>query len=343
MRKSVPFIMLFACVTIFNTSIYATTSKAANDDKKTAQVASAPTVSWDKESINKAVWSAQLARGQYPAYARAQVMLNNLHASPGPIDAKSGKNFLKAISAYQQMNGLEITGVLNQSTWNSLVAQQTQPAFTEYTITAQDLKGPYAKSIPRNYALQAKMKGLYYTRITEMLGEKFHIDEEFLKQINPKVNFNKAGQKIIVPNVRNDLSADITLIVAHKGARQLYLFNHLNQLVGSFPATIGGADTPSPKGTHKVVKVAANPYYGYSPKNFVQGGNKKPLTLPPGPNGPVGNMWIALSKPSFGIHGTPNPSLISKTASHGCIRLTNWDANDLGRKVQEGAVVKFLE
>ena len=114
-------------------------------------------------------------------------------------------------------------------------------------------------------------------------------------------------------------------------------------MIASFPATIGASGTPSPNGTYKVIKVAPNPVYVYNPKNFVQAGNRKKLSLPPGPNGPVGNMWIALSKPTFGIHGTPSPSSISKTASHGCIRLTNWDANDLGRKVQAGTVVRFLD
>ena len=114
-------------------------------------------------------------------------------------------------------------------------------------------------------------------------------------------------------------------------------------MIAAFPATIGSSDTPSPKGTYQVKAIAPNPWYGYNPKNFVQGKNMKPLSLPPGPNNPVGNMWIALSKPSFGIHGTPNPSLISKTASHGCIRLTNWDANSLSKQVKKGVTVKFLE
>ena len=187
------------------------------------------------------------------------------------------------------------------------------------------------------------MKGLYYTRVSEMLGEKFHMDENFLKKLNPNATFNKVGEKLLVTNVRNDLPEDIHLIVAHKGAKQLYLFNKQNQMVGSFPATIGSSDTPSPTGTYKVTGVAPNPWYSYSPSNFIQGKNLKPLSLPPGPNGPVGNIWIGLSKKSFGIHGTPNPSTISKTASHGCIRLTNWDANDLGRKVRAGVTVKFLE
>ncbi|UTO18580.1 L,D-transpeptidase [Acinetobacter sp. Z1] len=300
-------------------------------------------VSWTLDSMNNAEWPEGLPKGQLPAYARAHVMLNNAHASPGAIDGANGKNTLKAIASFQQMNGLTPTGQLTQETWDALVAKQTKPAYVEYTITDADLKGPYADSIPSDYALQAKMKGLYYTRVTEMLGEKFHMDENFLKKLNPTATFKKAGEKIIVANVRNDLPEDIHLIVAHKGARQLYLFNSRNQMIASFPATIGSTDTPSPTGTYKVVGVAKNPWYSYSPSNFIQGKNLKPLSLPPGPNAPVGNIWIGLSKKSFGIHGTPNPSLISKTASHGCIRLTNWDANDLGAKVRSGVTVKFLE
>ncbi|MBJ9720664.1 murein L,D-transpeptidase [Acinetobacter calcoaceticus] len=316
-----------------------TTAKSTTTSK-TAQVSAA---SWTLDGLNSAEWSENIGKGQLPVYARAHVMLNNAHASPGAIDGMSGKNTLKAIASFQQMNGLSPTGDLTKETWDALVAKQTKPAFIEYTISDADLKGPYAESIPSDYALQAKMKGLYYTRVTEMLGEKFHIDETFLKKLNPKATFKKVGEKIIVPNVRNDLPEDIHLIIAHKGAKQLYLFNSRNQMVGSFPATIGSTDTPSPAGTYKVVGVARNPWYSYSPSNFVQGKNLKPLSLPPGPNAPVGNIWIGLSKKSFGIHGTPNPSLISKTASHGCIRLTNWDANDLGNKVRAGVTVKFLE
>ena len=333
-----------------------TLQKLESTEVKTADIASAPTtsttpvgqapskVSWSLDSLNNAEWYENIGKGQFPVYARAHVMLNNAHASPGAIDGSSGMNTLKAIASFQQMNGLKATGELNTETWDTLVAKQgNKPAYVEYTITDADLKGPYAASIPRDYALQAKMKGLYYTRVTEMLGEKFHMDEEFLKKLNPKATFKKAGEKIIVTNIRNELPENIHLIVAHKGAKQLYLFNAQNQMVGSFPATIGSSDTPSPTGTYKVTGVAPNPWYSYSPSNFVQGKNLKPLSLPPGPNAPVGNIWIGLSKKSFGIHGTPNPSAISKTASHGCIRLTNWDANDLGKKVKSGVTVKFLE
>lgn len=318
---------------------------AIGDAPKTKATTTAATkASWTLDGLNNATWYDNIGAGQFPVYARAHVLLNNAHASPGAIDGTSGKNTLKAIASFQQMNGIKPNGILTQETWDKLVALHgTKPAFIEYTITADDLKVPLAKSIPHDYALQAKMPGLYYTSMSEMLAEKFHMDESFLKMLNPGANFSKVGQKIIVTNIRNDLPEDIHLIVAHKGAKQLYLFNGKNQMVGSFPATIGGTDTPSPTGTYKVTGVAKNPHYSYSPSNFLQGNNTKPLSLPPGPNGPVGNIWISLSKRSFGIHGTPNPSMISKSFSHGCIRLTNWDANDLGRKVKNGTTVRFLE
>ena len=319
-------------------------AQAPSTTNTTNTANNATKATWTLDGINNAEWYDNIGRGQFPVYARAHVMLNNAHASPGAIDGSSGMNTLKAISSFQQMQNLEPTGTLTKETWDRLVSLQgNKPAFVEYTITEADLKGPYSGSIPRDYALQAKMKGLYYTGPLEMLSEKFHMDEAFMKKLNPNASFKKAGERIIVTNIRNELPENIHLIVAHKGVKQLYLFNSQNQMVGSFPATIGSAQTPSPTGTYKITGVAPNPWYSYSPSNFVQGNNNKPLSLPPGPNGPVGNIWIGLSKKSFGIHGTPNPSLISKTASHGCIRLTNWDANDLGKKVKAGVTVKFLE
>ncbi|MBQ1494411.1 MAG: peptidoglycan-binding protein, partial [Acinetobacter sp.] len=270
-----------------NTGVASAVSSKLENTPDTTNTTPAPKVTWTLDSLNNSEWYENIGKGQFPVYARAHVMLNNAHASPGAIDGSNGKNTLKAIASFQQMNGLTPTGELTKETWDALVAKQTKPAYVEYTITEADLKGPYAESIPSDYALQAKMKGLYYTRVTEMLGEKFHMDENFLKKINPTATFKKAGEKIIVANVRNDLPEDIHLIVAHKGARQLYLFNSRNQMIASFPATIGSTDTPSPTGTYKVVGVAKNPWYSYSPSNFVQGNNLKPLSLPPGPNAPV--------------------------------------------------------
>lgn len=314
-----------------------------NQTDPTAPPAAEAPQDWSQQGINAAEWTEDLGKGQFSVYAKAQVLLNRLHSSPGAIDGVSGKNMLKAISAFQVMNNLPVTGFLDTATWAALTTGQTEDAFQTYTLTAEDLAGPYADSIPKDYALQAKMKGLYYTRVTEMLGERFHMDEAFLKKINPQASFKKAGETILVANIREDLSDPVALVIAHKGAKQVYAFDSNNKMVASFPATIGSSDTPSPKGTYKIKAVAPNPWYGYNPKNFIQGKNMKPLSLPPGPNNPVGLMWIALSKPSFGIHGTPEPSLISKTASHGCIRLTNWDVITLSKRVSPGVTVRFLE
>ena len=224
--------------------------------------------SWTLDGLNNATWYDNIGKGQFPVYARAHVMLSNSYASPGAIDGTSGKNTLKAISTFQQINGLKPTGELTQETWDALVAKQgSRPAFIEYTITQADSKVPMVKSIPRDYALQAKMPGLYYTSMSEMLAEKFHMDEGFLKQLNPKTSF-KVGDRILVANVSNKLPEDIHLIVAHKGAKQLYLFNSRNQMIGSFPASIGSTNTPSPTGTYKITGVARNPHYSYSPSNM---------------------------------------------------------------------------
>lgn len=298
---------------------------------------------WSIGNLNQAQWTTDLGKGQYPVYARAQVLLNRQHASPGAIDGTAGKNMLKAISSFQVMKGLPVSGQLNAETWAALQDGQAGDAFISYTLTQADLDGPYAESIPHDYALQAKMKGLYYTRVTEMLGERFHMDETFLKKLNPEATFKKVGENIIVANPRSPLTTPVSLIIAHKGAKQVYAFDRAGKMIATFPATIGSTDTPSPKGTYKVKAVSPKPWYGYNPKNFIQGKNLQPLNLPPGPNNPVGLMWIALSKPSFGIHGTPEPSLISKTASHGCIRLTNWDAISLSEQVKPGVTVKFME
>lgn len=298
---------------------------------------------WTLERLNSAEWSADLAQGQFPLYAKLQVLLSRNFSSSGAIDGRSGLNTTKAISAYQIMQGFSGDGQLDQDTWQRLTQNHTTPTFIEYSITRKDIQQPYAKSIPSNYAKQAKMKGLYYTRVTEMLAEKFHMDELFLQQINPHAQFDKIGEKIIVANISNTLPNGIHSIIAHKGTRQLFLFNQQNKMIAAFPATIGSDDNPSPSGTHRIAGITFNPQYSYNPKNFIQANNYTSLLLPAGPNNPVGNVWIGLSKPSFGIHGTPAPSLVSKTASHGCIRLTNWDATNLAKYVRTGMTVKFLE
>ena len=151
------------------------------------------------------------------------------------------------------------------------------------------------------------------------------------------------GTIVKVANTNTQLNYEVGRIVADKAKKQLRIYDTRDRLVASYPATIGSDATPSPVGTHTVERVALNPEYTYNPKiNFKQGNNDKVLRIPPGPNGPVGSVWIALSKPTYGIHGTPDPEKIGKTYSNGCIRLTNWDAEELARRVTKGVTVEFI-
>ena len=177
-----------------------------------------------------------------------------------------------------------------------------------------------------------------------MLAEKFHMDEGYLKALNPDADFTRPGTIIKVVTPGGKRKGKVARIIADKGTKQVRGYDANGKLIVAYPATIGSADTPSPSGTVRIERIAHNPGYTYNPKiNFQQGTNTKVLDIPPGPNGPVGSTWIALSKPTYGIHGTPEPSKIGKTASHGCVRLTNWDANELAGMVEPGVIVSFID
>jgi lipoprotein-anchoring transpeptidase ErfK/SrfK len=177
-----------------------------------------------------------------------------------------------------------------------------------------------------------------------MLAERFHMDEAFLKEMNPGADFTVAGTVIKVVNPGEPKSGEVARIIADKGRKQVFAYDGAGNLLAAYPASIGSTDTPSPSGLVNVERVALNPGYTYNPKiNFQQGANDKILNIPPGPNGPVGTVWMALSKPTYGIHGTPEPSKIGRTQSHGCIRLTNWDATELAKMVKPGVTVEFVD
>lgn len=275
--------------------------------------------------------------------AAFQVLLDRTGASPGVIDGRIGDNVNMAIDVYKTLTGTTLRTY--DKDWVKEQLEATGgPAFMEYTITNEDAAGPYVASLPSDYAEKAKLDRLGYTSVPEMLAERFHMDEGFLKTINPEANFNRPGTIVRVIDPGKPLKGEVARIEADKAREQVRAYDAGGDLVAAYPATIGSSDTPSPSGTHTVERVAFNPNYTYNPKvNFKQGENDDILTIPPGPNGPVGSVWIALSKPTYGIHGTPEPSTIGKTASHGCVRLTNWDAQELAKMVKEGVEVTFVE
>ncbi|ASV88208.1 L,D-transpeptidase catalytic domain protein (plasmid) [Ochrobactrum quorumnocens] len=280
------------------------------------------------------------AKDQIAAY---QILLDRAGASPGAIDGRLGSNVDKAAAAYGEITGK----FLNPADLAAIEAELNitgGPAFKEYVITNEDVGRQFVASIPSDYAEKAQLESMAYTSVIEMLGERLQIDEAFLKEINPGVNFNQPGSVIKVPNLRKPKRAKVNYIIADKPRKQVRGYDAKGLLVVAYPATIGSSDTPSPSGTVQVKRIAINPNYTYNPRiNFKQGNNEQILTIPPGPNGPVGTVWIALSKPTYGIHGTPDPSRIGKTSSHGCVRLTNWDAEELAKLVKSGVVVQFTE
>ena len=272
-----------------------------------------------------------------------QVFLDREGFSPGVIDGKKGSNVTKAIEAWQNGTG-ETLDPNNAEDILERLRLSGGMAFTTYEITAADAAGPYVAAIPDDYAQKAALPHLSFTSTTEMLAEKFHMDEAYLKEMNPGVDFTIPGTIIKVVDTGVAKTGKVAKILADKGRKQVLAYDANDVLIAAYPASIGSADTPSPSGTVSVERIALNPGYTYNPKiNFQQGENNKILTLQPGPNGPVGTVWIALSKPTYGIHGTPEPSKIGKTQSHGCIRLTNWDATELAKMTSAGVTIEFVD
>ncbi|MDX8478934.1 L,D-transpeptidase family protein [Mesorhizobium sp. VK24D] len=290
----------------------------------------------------KSTVDSSLSLGVRQDVAALQVLLDRGGASPGVIDGRFGSNVDKALAAYNQITGSNLKST-DAVGIQAALAQSGGDAFASYTITPEDAAGPYVASIPEDYSQKARLDRMGYTSVTEALAERFHMDEAYLKSINKGLDFNRPGTIIKVANFGQLVSTPVARIVADKDKKEVFAYDAGGKLVAAYPATIGSADTPSPSGIHAVSRVALDPNYTYNPNiNFKQGQNDKILTIPPGPNGPVGSVWIALDKPTYGIHGTPDPSKIGKTESHGCVRLTNWDARELAKLVSPGVTVEFV-
>jgi lipoprotein-anchoring transpeptidase ErfK/SrfK len=292
------------------------------------------------DEINAAEFIDAMPEGVSALTVKLQVLLDRAGANPGVIDGVAGENVTRAIRGLEEINGLEVDGIMTPDLWERL--RSPEPVAVTYTITPQDLE-KIVPSIPTDYAEMAKMEWLGFTSGAEALAEKFHMDQNFLVALNPFARFI-IGESIIVIDPGEQAPVVVTRIVADKSNERIVIYGENDRPVLVYPATIGSDSTPSPKGTYEVKGVAVFPTYAYNPDvNFQQAANTEKLTIPPGPNGPVGGTWIDLSEPTYGIHGTPDPSKISKTASHGCVRLTNWDAAELAKLVKPGIIVTFIE
>jgi lipoprotein-anchoring transpeptidase ErfK/SrfK len=272
---------------------------------------------------------------QGPRVLRAQILLDRARFSPGEIDGRYGDDLGVAIKSYQQVHDLKVTGIVDSETWD-LLNHDTRPLTSRYVVTALDVKGPFTE-IPRDVQEQAKLKTMAYESPQELLGEKFHCSPKLLTELNPGKPFDKAGESIEVPNVVAHSPAHAVRIAVSASARTVTAYGPGDKVIAVYPATIGGEHDPLPIGNWKIVSVDPNPWFNYDPVHFWNADpNEATAKLPPGPNNPAGKVWMGLSKPHYGIHGTPDPGRIRHGESAGCIRLTNWDAVDLSHMVRRG-------
>jgi lipoprotein-anchoring transpeptidase ErfK/SrfK len=294
-------------------------------------------VTLDAAAVNDAASAAPVRAGDKgAAVLRAQILLDRARFSPGEIDGAYGSNLRQAIAGFQVSRGLATTGEMDAPTWAAL-DQDRAPALIEVTLGPDDVAGPF-RPVPEDTAAKAGMDALGYASPQEALGEKFHASPALLQQLNPGKDFSRAGEPLVVPNVQGLTPLPvIAKVVVDKSDATVSLLDDAGKVVAQYPASTGSRHDPLPIGDWKIEGVARNPVFHYNPKLFwdAEAGDSK-ATLPAGPNNPVGVVWVELSKPHYGIHGTPEPSKVGKTESHGCIRLTNWSAQEVAQAVKPG-------
>jgi len=281
----------------------------------------------------------------------AQVMLDSAGFSPGEIDGRAGANFGRAVQAFQQSHGLSDSGRLDDATAEVLRQSfKDQPVVVTYALTEADVAGPFQPDIPADLVAQSKLPSLDYRSPLEALAEKFHASPGLLQTLNPGQSFTQAGDQITVPNVTksNPSAAPSsgrplnTRIVVTKRTSALTVEDANGRVLFFAPVTTGSQHDPLPIGKWKVTGVDEMPVFHYNPDLFWDADpSHSKAKIPAGPNNPVGVAWIDLSKPHYGIHGTPEPSKIGHVQSHGCVRMTNWDVRRVLEWVKPGTLVVF--
>src|SRR5258706_6710148 len=269
------------------------------------------------------------------AVLRAQILLDRAGYSCGEMDGYYGRNLQNTVSAFQKSQGLPENGRIGPETWTKLNGDAA-PALQTYTIAEGDVSGPFEK-VPEAMQDKAKLQAIDFESPLEALGEKFHCSPESLVALNPGKQFDKPGETILAPNIAIAPARQASTIVVDNTDSSVTALDAEGRTIAYFSATIGSEHDPLPLGKWKILGVKRNPVFHYNPRLFWDAdGRDSKADIAPGPNNPVGLVWIALSKQHYGIHGTPEPGTIGHTQSHGCIRLTNWDALQLADMVRPG-------
>ena len=279
-----------------------------------------------------------------------QIMLDRIGFSPGEIDGRSGPNLKRALLAFQQANELPTSGRVDPASWDALTKRaNAQPPLVKYELAEADVAGPFVDSIPADLMEQSKLPALGYTSAIEALGEKFHSSPALLRKLNPTASFASAGEQIVVPNIAvPDPTAPVAgrrptaTIEVSKETSALTVHDEEGHIIFFAPVTSGSEHDPLPLGSWKVKGMRRMPEFNYNPALFWDANTSHAKArIAPGPNNPVGTVWIDLSKEHYGIHGTPEPGKIGHTQSHGCVRLTNWDAARVAEWARPGTQVIF--
>ena len=278
-----------------------------------------------------------------PLLIKVEVLLDRAHFSPGVIDGRSGLNLTNALAAFAKARGGAGAGTVDGAALAALPAEDKGAITQSYTITAEDEAGPFIGKVPDGFEAQSKLDKLGYTDPAQGLAAKFHMSETLLKALNPGADFGTAGTSLVVVQPSMAPLPGVARVEVDKAANQVRAFDGGGKMVAAFPATVGSTERPAPSGELTVKSSTPDPDYTYDPTKLTFGPRSKgKLTIKPGPNNPVGSTWIALSLATYGIHGSPDPAKVGKAASHGCVRLTNWDATALGKAVSKGTPVVFV-
>jgi lipoprotein-anchoring transpeptidase ErfK/SrfK len=289
-----------------------------------------------------------IGRGaQGAAMLRVQVLLDRALFSPGMMDGKWGRNTEQAVLWFQTREGLPATGRVDSATYARLVrvAGGGVDAVRVHTLTADEVAGPFIP-MPESIYEQAKLPCSCYQSLTEKLSEAFHATPEVLRKLNPGVRLDsaKAGQTLLLPSVRDPAArpGEIAAIEVSGPGNFVHALDARGRILYHFPTTLGASYDPSPQGDFRVRQVDVDPWWHFQPKILKSvPDDRADAMVPPGPNNAVGKVWVTLSVEHYGIHGTKSPETIGYAQSAGCVRLTNWDALFLARRLAVGTPVRF--